>query len=127
MAISTNKERNESYGRFLRRAGDCLDEKYQTYGNKLSFESFFDDKNTVSIKKTEAKCSQLNMMHFSNFIEKERDPVKRLGQSLRLAGDMMNDKGPEEELLRMQNKIHFPIIAHFCQIMCLCNSLEAFL
>lgn len=123
MDLFPNKDQHENYGRFLRRAGDCLHEKYQTYGNKLSLQSFNANKNTVFPKATEAKSIQPYNAHFSDLIRKERDTVKRLGRSLRLAADIMNDSGTEEERLRNQ----FPVIANICQILFLYSNLEAFL
>lgn len=79
MDLLPNKDQHESYGRFLRRAGDCLHEKYQTYGNKLSLQLIFAGKNTVCPKSTEAKSIQPHNAQFSDLIRKERDPVKRLG------------------------------------------------
>lgn len=102
MDLLPNKDQHESYGRFLRRAGDCLHEKYQTNGNKLSLQLIFFGKNTVCPKSTEAKSIQPHNAQFSDLIRKERDPVKRLGRSLRLAADILNDSGSEEERFRNQ-------------------------
>lgn len=123
MDLLPNKDQHESYGRFLRRAGDCLHEKYQTYGNKLSLQLIFAGKNTVCPKSTEAKSIQPHNAQFSDLIRKERDPVKRLGRSLRLAGDIMNDSGSEEERLRNQ----FCFTANIGQILLLYSNLVAFL
>lgn len=123
MDLLPNKDQHESCGRFLRRAGDCLHEKYQTYGNKLSLQLIFVGKNTVCPKSTEAKSIQPHNAQFSDLIRKERDPVKRLGQSLRLAADIMNDSGSEEERLRN----HFSFTANIGQILLLYSNLVAFL
>lgn len=123
MDLLPNKDQHESCGRFLRRAGDCLHEKYQTYGNKLSLQLIFVGKNTVCPKSTEAKSIQPHNAQFSDLIRKERDPVKRLGQSLRLAADIMNDSGSEEERLGNQ----FSFTANIGQILLLYSNLVAFL
>lgn len=111
MDLLPNKDQHESCGRFLRRAGDCLHEKYQTYGN------------TVCPKSTEAKSIQPHNAQFSDLIRKERDPVKRLGRSLRLAADILNDSGSEEERFRNQ----FSFTANIGQILLLYSNLVAFL
>lgn len=123
MDLLPNKDQHESYGRFLRRAGDCLHEKYQTYGNKLSLQLIFVGKNTVCPKSTEAKSIQPHNAQFSDLIRKERDPVKRLGRSLRLAADILNDSGSEEERLGNQ----FSFTANIGQILLLYSNLVAFL
>lgn len=123
MDLLPNKDQHESCGRFLRRAGDCLHEKYQTYGNKLSLQLIFVGKNTVCPKSTEAKSIQPHKAQFLDLIRKERDPVKRLGRSLRLAADIMNDSGSEEERLRSQ----FSFTANIGQILLLYSNLVAFL
>lgn len=122
MDLLSNKNQHESYGLFLRRAGDCLHEKYQTHGNKLSLHSFNADKNTV-FPTTEAKLIHPYNAHFSDLSRKETDPVKRLGRSLRLAADIMNDSSSEQERLRNQ----LPFIANIFQILLYYSRLEAFL